>query len=194
MLSGLEIQQAVESGRIEISPFSKDQVNPNSYNLRLSNQLLVYDFTKIPSVDVFYSDSGDRVHYRPLDMRKENPVRKMTIEETGFLLVPGTLYLGSTVERTKCSDLVPIIEGRSSIGRLGLCVHVTAGFGDCGFDGRWTLELTVVHPLIVYPNVKICQIAFTPIIGQYIPYQGKYQNQTEPQPSRLWKDFEQENS
>ena len=84
-----------------------------------------------------------------------------------------------------------MLEGRSSIGRLGLVIHVTAGFGDVGFAGYWTLEMFCVQPIIIYPNVDICQIYFHTISGDHIPfYRGKYQDNTGIQPSMLYKEFE----
>ena len=95
-----------------------------------------------------------------LDMRQVNRVRRLKIPESGLVLNPNQLYLGRTVERTETHDLVPMIEGRSSIGRLGLFVHVTAGFGDVGFKGFWTLEMFAVQPVKIYPGVQICQIFY----------------------------------
>ncbi|NUM42822.1 MAG: dCTP deaminase, partial [Leptospiraceae bacterium] len=87
-------------------------------------------------------------------------------------------------------NLVPMLEGRSSIGRLGMFVHITAGFGDVGFKGYWTLEISVIHPLIVYPNVQICQIFYHTIEGEIVEYKsGKYQANQGIQPSLLYKDF-----
>lgn len=171
ILSGKEILKNI--GRaIIIEPFDESRLNPNSYNLRLANELLVYDSAI-------------------LDMRTEAPTRKVTIPDEGFLMVPGELYLGRTVEYTKTDGFVPMLKGRSSIGRLGLCIHVTAGFGDVGFSGYWTLEMHCVRPLIIYPNVEICQIYYHTIQGDYDPYiSGKYQNNNGIQPSLLWRDFE----
>ena len=170
ILSGLEIEKRL--GRdIEITPYNPKQLNPNSYNLRLHNKLLVYDEL-------------------PLDMKKLNPTKELIIPEGGLLLEPGKLYLGRTVEHTKTDSYVPMLEGRSSVGRLGMFVHVTAGFGDVGFNGYWTLEIFVVEPLIIYPEVEICQIYFHTIEGEYQSYvSGKYQNNSGIQPSYLYKDF-----
>lgn len=170
ILSGLEIEKRL--GRdIEITPYNPKQLNPNSYNLRLHNKLLVYDEL-------------------PLDMKKLNPTKELIIAEGGLLLEPGKLYLGRTVEHTKTDSYVPMLEGRSSVGRLGMFVHVTAGFGDVGFNGYWTLEIFVVEPLIIYPEVEICQIYFHTIEGEYQSYvSGKYQNNSGIQPSYLYKDF-----
>ena len=124
-------------------------------------------------------------------MKKKNPVKKLIIPQEGLLLEKDTLYLGRTVEYTKTDTFVPMLEGRSSIGRLGLFIHVTAGFGDVGFAGFWTLEMYCIKPIVIYPNVEICQIFYHTIGGNYSPYNSnKYQNNTEVQPSMLYKDFE----
>lgn len=158
MLSGLKIQSEVQSGRIVLDPFSSQQVNPNSYNLRLAETLSVYQ---------------DRI----LNIRSPGEIRQFTIPKTGYTLSPNELYLGHTIEIAGSNHYVPFIEGRSSVGRVGMSVHVTAGFGDIGFIGRWTLEITVQKPLIVYPGLEICQIAFTNIIGDFKLYEGRYKDQ-----------------
>ena len=171
ILSGKEIMKNIGKG-IVIEPFDAAKVNPNSYNLTLADELLVYEH------DI-------------LDMKTPNPTKKMMIPEDGLMLEPNKLYLGRTNEYTKTDRFVPMLEGRSSIGRLGLFVHVTAGFGDVGFSGYWTLEIFCVQPIKVYPNVEICQIYYHNIMGEYESYNsGKYQNNTGIQPSLLYKDFE----
>jgi len=173
ILSGKEIARLQQEGDISIEPFDSKQVNPNSYNLRLHNELYVY------TDDV-------------LDMKKANPVEQIIIPETGYTLQPNTLYLGRTVERTHTDKYVPMLEGRSSVGRLGICIHVTAGFGDVGFNGFWTLELFCIHPVVIYPNTEICQIYYHEIKGEYDLYKsGKYNNNEGIQPSLMYKDFEQ---
>jgi dCTP deaminase len=132
ILSGKEIEKNI-GGAISIEPFDRKQLNPNSYNLKLHHELLVYDNTV-------------------LDMKTENTATKIVIPESGLLLEPNKLYLGRTVEYTKTHKYVPMLEGRSSIGRLGMFIHITAGFGDVGFEGYWTLEIFVIQPLIIYPN------------------------------------------
>jgi dCTP deaminase len=170
LLSGEEIKKNLGTN-ILIQPYRDSQLNPNSYNLRLSDELMVYD-----------TDT--------LDMKKDNPVRRLTIPPEGLVLQPGTLYLGRTEEYTKTDKFVPMLEGRSSVGRLGLFVHVTAGFGDVGFSGYWTLEMHCIHPIRIYAGVEICQIYYHTIQGEYAAYDsGKYQNNTGVQPSMLWKDF-----
>lgn len=171
ILSGKEIQRHMGKD-IVIRPFDPKRLNPNSYNLSLHNELLVYE-------------------NRLLDMKVPNPVKTLTIPESGLVLEPDKLYLGRTNEFTQTDRFVPMLEGRSSVGRLGLFIHVTAGFGDVGFAGYWTLEIFCVQPIRIYPNVEICQIYYHDIHGEYEPYQsGKYQNNTGIQPSLLYKDFE----
>jgi dCTP deaminase len=171
ILSGLEIQRRLGTD-IVIEPYDAKLLNPNSYNLRLSNELLVYK-------------------NHELDMAKPNDFERSSIPEEGLLLQPGKLYLGRTLEFTATEHLVPMLEGRSSVGRLGLFIHVTAGFGDVGFRGFWTLEILCVQPVRIYPGVEICQIFYHTLEGDYVNYKsGKYQNNQGIQPSLLYKDFE----
>lgn len=170
ILSGDEIHQSLGSD-IVIDPFDPEKLNPNSYNLSLHEEIMTYEEVV-------------------LDMRKCNRIRRMTIPEDGLVLQPNKLYLGRTVERTETHNLVPMIEGRSSIGRLGLFVHVTAGFGDVGFCGYWTLEIFAVQPVRIYPRVSICQIFYHQICGQITEYTSeKYQNNHDIQPSMLFREL-----
>lgn len=172
ILSGLEIKRRLGAD-IVIEPYRECQLNPNSYNLRLHNELLVYK-------------------NKTLDMKVRNKAETLVIPEEGLLLTPGVLYLGRTHEFTETDNLVPMLEGRSSIGRLGLFVHVTAGFGDVGFKGYWTLEIHCIQPIVVYPFVEICQVYYHSILGEFERYEsGKYQNNSGIQPSLLYKDFEE---
>ena len=106
-----------------------------------------------------------------LDMAKPNPASIIDIPEDGYVLQPNKLYLGRTNEYTKTDGYIPMLEGRSSVGRLGVFIHVTAGFGDVGFAGYWTLEIFCVQPIRIYPNVEICQIYYHDIDGEYDTYQ-----------------------
>jgi dCTP deaminase len=101
------------------------------------------------------------------------------------------LYLGQTIEWTETDGLMPQIDGRSSYGRFGICFHQTAGKGDIGFHGRWTLEITVPQDTIIRPGEEGVQISYLTVEGDYTPYRGKYQNQSGAVPSRLWKEFQQ---
>ncbi len=170
ILSGQEIAKHL-GGQIVIDPFDESQLNPNSYNLRLHDELLVYT-------------------EEVLDMRKPNAYESIPIPEAGFVLTPGRLHLGRTMERTETHGFVPMLEGRSSIGRLGLFVHITAGFGDVGFCGFWTLEMFAVQPIRIYAGVSICQIFYHTLQGEYTEYQSnKYQHNQGIQPSLLFKDW-----
>jgi dCTP deaminase len=170
ILSGQEIKKRMGDS-IVIDPFNEDHLNPNSYNLTLHDEVMVYEEVV-------------------LDMRQVNRVRRLKIPESGLVLTPNQLFLARTVERTETHGLVPMIEGRSSIGRLGLFVHVTAGFGDVGFKGYWTLEMFAVQPVKIYPGVQICQIFYHELAGDITNYDnGKYQNNRDIQPSLLYREL-----
>lgn len=174
ILSGREIKNKLGS-EIIIEPFHENQLNPNSYNLTLHNELLIY---------------SDAI----LDMKKENQTKSLIIPPEGLVLESGKLYLGRTVEFTKTETYVPMLEGRSSVGRLGLFIHATAGFGDIGFAGYWTLQMFCIQPIRIYAGVKICQIFYHAIEGSYDLYRSKkYQNNKGIMPSLLYRDFQQEN-
>ena len=166
MLTGSKILEEIEAGHIRITPFDKTKVNPNSYNLTLNNTLLVY---------------SDKV----IDFKKNNPTNKIIIPESGLVLKPNTLYIGRTNERCWTDRYIPQLDGRSSIGRLGITIHVTAGYGDIGWDGTWTLEIMAIHPVRIYPNIEFCQISYhTPYGLTNIQYEGRYQGQIDPTASR----------
>lgn len=169
ILSGDEIRKNLGSN-IKIDPFRTDLLNPNSYNLTLHDELMVYEEVV-------------------LDMKKPNRVRRFTIPEEGIVLSPNQLYLGRTVEHTETRNLVPMIEARSSVARLGLSVNVTAGFGDVGYCGCWTLEMFALQPVRIYPGVPICQILFHEICGEILDYSSKYQNADDIQPSLIHREL-----
>lgn len=171
ILTGEEIKAQQGKG-LRIEPFNAARVNPNSYNLRLADELLVYA-------------------NHELDAAKPNNTDIIQIPPEGILLEPSRVYLGRTMEHTETRDFVPMLEGRSSIGRLGLLVHISAGFGDVGFCGYWTLELHCVQPVRVYAGMEICQIYYHTVQGKVTPYSsGKYQNNTGIQPSLMFRDFQ----
>lgn len=173
ILSGSEIKRQMNK-KIFIEPFDESRINPNSYNLSLADELLVYE-----------NDT--------LDMKLENPVKRIVIPREGIILEPNRLYLGRTAEFTRTEDYVPMLEGRSSTGRLGLFIHVTAGFGDVGFAGYWTLEIFCIQPIRIYAGAQVCQIYYHTVEGdRSVTYNGgKYQNNSGIQPSMMFKDFEQ---
>jgi len=170
ILSGDEIRSNLGSN-IVIDPFDPARLNPNSVNLTLHHELLTYEEVV-------------------LDMRCPSRTRRITIPPEGLVLNPQQLYLGRTAEYTETHNLVPMIEGRSSIARLGLFVHVTAGFGDVGFRGYWTLEMFAVQPVRIYAGISICQIFYHQIFGDVSEYRSdKYQDNRDIQPSLLYKEL-----
>ena len=173
ILTGEEIKSQLGKNII-IEPFDEKLLNPNSYNLRLHDELIVYEEIV-------------------LDVRRPNRYRRHIIPPEGFVLQPHKLYLGRTIERTETHNFVPMLEGRSSIARLGLFINVSAGVGDVGFCGYWTLELVAVHPIRIYPGLAICQILYMAVQGAINEYRngGKYQNNQDIQPSLLFKELQQ---
>ena len=170
ILTGKEIERRLGNDII-IEPYVAEQLNPNSYNLRLHNELLIY--------------KGD-----VLDPKENNETESLIIPEEGLVLEPGQLYLARTLEYTETQGLVPMILGRSSVGRLGITVHITSGFGDIGFCGYWTLQLTCVKKVRIYPNMKICQIFYHNVLGEYDNYSSKkYQGSTKIMSSQLYKEL-----
>lgn len=171
ILSGKRIEEEIQKGNLVIDPFDAKRTGPNSYNLRLHHELAVYE--------------------QPvLDMKEPLTCKRVIIPEEGLVIEPNQLYLGRTIEYTETRNFVPMLEGRSSIGRLGLSVHITAGFGDVGFRGFWTLEIFAIHPIRIYAGVEICQIFYHEISGDFVEYRSnKYQDNKELQPSFLHREF-----
>lgn len=195
-----------ESG-IKIDPYPI-KVGPNSADLTLDPRLLIYgtelhkryyqnDSNFISSsTDNSWFLGNDSPSHRPpaplvLDVKKENPTQNLLIPEKGLVLFPGKLYLGCTIEFTETKDFIPQIETVSSIARLGVMSHLTAGYGDTGFRGVWVLELIAHEPVRVYPKMRIAQIFYTSPVGEVEDYgaKGKYQGQTEPVASNSWKEY-----
>lgn len=146
-------------------------------------------------VNVGKSIISDSYVYRddmnPIDMMSDNEVIEFTIPEEGYILRPGILYIGRTVERTFTEKFIPMLDGRSSGGRLGISIHICAGFGDIGFDGTWTLEITVVEPVIVYPYKEIAQVSYFKPYGSIKKlYRGRYYGQEDATSSRFFKGRE----
>jgi dCTP deaminase len=191
---------------IDIDPYDPELVGPNSIDLRIGNELLVYEagFER----HQYFSEEASSLKSNPdrnwmgslglssesvIDMNGENETHKLALPEEGLTLWPGILYLASTIETIGSNSFVPIVEGRSSVGRLGIHVHVTAGFCDLGFRGTITLEIHVIHPVRIYPNKPICQAYFLRPEGEIELYKGRYQNQVEPTASRFGVKPEVEN-
>jgi dCTP deaminase len=166
ILTGKEIRKQIDQGSIKITPLDLSNIGPNSIDLRVGPKLLTYV-------------------NETLSTREEPSYIEHTIcPENGFVLMPNTLYIGSTVERIHTEEFVPFFDGRSSFGRLGGSIHQTAGVGEAGFDGTVTLEITVVSKLRIFPQDRICQIYFHTTHGEKSLYKGRYQGQTGPTPSR----------
>lgn len=192
ILTGPEILRQCAEGRIVIEPFDERQLNPNSYNLRLADTLKVY----LPAAE--YDPSAwipsTALPAAGLDCHKDNPTWAFKIPEEGIKLYPGKLYLGATVERTASDHFVPMLEGRSSLARLGISVHQTGGFGDMGFAGHWTLEITCVEPVRIYAGMEACQVQYWTAEGARMLYgrldhkPSKYYEQVEPTSSKLFTE------
>jgi dCTP deaminase len=164
ILSGRAIAEAIDEGSIIIDPYDRKHLNPASYDLTLGDEVKIYDINSIDNCT--------------LDSKKVNPTRELKIPPEGIRLLPGTGYLMHTRERVGTTKFVPIIDGKSSIGRLFSLIHYTAGYGDPGFAGQYTLEVSVVHPIILYASMRICQIRFQTISGEVDLYNGHYKGET----------------
>lgn len=207
ILSDTEILKAIEAGTIVIDPFDIANLGGNSYDVRLAPVLRVYDTKHTRDIvrrwgsrAMFIGADRTDASRTELDCAKEPEVLDIGIPEAGILLVPGILYLASTVEYTEAHEHVCYLDGRSSVGRLGISVHKTAGRGDTG-DGKtggwsnhWTLEIDVVQPVRIYAGMKIGQLTYHTVhgkvertyAGKASTTYGKMPRDPLPQPSRLW--------
>jgi dCTP deaminase len=185
IFSDRSIHQAIESGAIQIDPFEPEFVQPSSVDLRVGNGFRVFVNHRYSQID-------------PRDPQPDLTVLVEVGPDDPFMLHPGEFVLGSTLERVKLGhDVVARLEGKSSLGRLGLLIHSTAGFVDPGFEGHLTLELSNVAtlPIAIYPGMKIGQISFYQMTTEAeVPYGApelgsKYQGQTGPTASRSHRDF-----
>jgi dCTP deaminase len=185
ILSDVDIRKEIESGRIVIDPFDPASIQPSSVDLHVDNRFRVFANSRYPYIDV----------------KKEMPGLTEVVEVAEpdpFILHPGEFVLGSTLERVAIpDDMVARLEGKSSLGRLGLLIHSTAGYVDPGWDGYLTLELSNVAnlPITIYPGMKIGQISFfrltTPAERPYgsTETRSKYQGQRGPTASRFFEEF-----
>jgi dCTP deaminase len=175
ILSDKKILEAVEEGQIVIEPFRRECLGTNSYDVHLGRWLATYD---------------DAV----LDARKHNAITHFEISPDGFVLQPGVLYLGVTEEYTETHNAVPFLEGKSSVGRLGIDIHATAGKGDVGFCNTWTLEISCTQPVRIYAGMPIGQLIYFKVDGEIERYYGrkadaKYNQRTDkPVESMMWKN------
>ncbi|MDR2681494.1 MAG: dCTP deaminase [Holosporaceae bacterium] len=170
ILTGNEILKNVQEKKIVIEPFYTVQLNPNSYNFTLGDRLLVYN---------------DHV----LDAKRSNDVREIVIPDSGITLASGTVYLGCTKEIIGSDYFCPIIRGRSSIGRLGLFINITADLIDIGSISQVTLQLNAVQPVTIYPGMQIGQVTFWTPQGEIKKYNGKYKGSKGPAASKMYLEF-----
>lgn len=182
ILTGEEIKKEVAAGHIEIDPYNEDNVQPVSVDLTLGEQARVYT-SQVTWDEGANSRPGESLHhgfYQPLDPKEEQETQVFIMPITGFVLRPDILYLMHTRERIHAKEFVSVLDGKSSIGRLGVVIHLTAGYGDPGFDGQYTLEVTCVHPVILYPGMKIAQMRFHTVRGAITDYgqKGHYKGET----------------
>lgn len=159
---------------IDVEPFNPEFAGPNSLDVTLGDTLLIYDMI---ASDVIDPDAP------PGTLKLMMPHSEH--RRTGWLLKPGRLYLGATAERVELHGVAAMLTGRSSLGRLGVDCHVSAGLIDDGFAGNITLEIRVVHPIILRPGMRFAQLVFEPAQGERRPYRGRYQNDAGPVASRF---------
>lgn len=175
ILSDKMILAGIETGDIVIEPFDRSKLGTNSYDVHLGDTLAIYK---------------DHI----LDARRHNKIEYFRIPEEGFVLHPNTLYLGVTKEYTETHHAVPFLEGKSSVGRLGIDIHATAGKGDVGFCNTWTLEISCTHPVRVYSGMPIGQLIYFMVEGDIERYynkkkDAKYNTRTDkPVESMMWKN------
>jgi dCTP deaminase len=175
ILSDKKILAAIEDGQIVIEPFDRACLGTNSYDVHLGKHLAMYDS-------------------QILDARKHNTINHFEIPEEGFVLHPGILYLGVTQEYTETHNSVPFLEGKSSVGRLGIDIHATAGKGDVGFCNFWTLEISCTQSVRVYAGMPIGQLIYFMVDGDIERYynhkqDAKYNQRSErPMESMMWKN------
>ncbi len=199
ILSGMQIGFHVEWKDIKIEPFRKGQLNSNSYDIRLGEEIAVY--SDVVWADFTCREPGDLPgsHIQPkafkhLDSRlPATTVKHRMDSKLGMLLKPGIGYLGHTLETIWSDSFVPILDGKSSIGRLFVQIHQTAGFGDIGYPGQYTLEIVVTHPIILYPGMRIGQVRFQQMDGPRETYNGHYLKESMgPVGSKAWKQMEED--
>lgn len=175
ILTDQEILKCMEKGSIKVEPFRRECLGSNSYDVHLGKTLATYT---------------DRI----LDARKHNQIQTFEIPPEGYVLEPNVLYLGVTQEYTETKEHVPFLEGKSSVGRLGIDIHATAGKGDIGFCNYWTLEISVKQAVRVYEGMPIGQLIYFAVQGEILtPYNlkasAKYnQKANVPVESMMWKN------
>ena len=175
ILTDKRILEEMEKGTIKVVPYDRADLGSNSYDVHLGSTMALY---------------VDEV----LDAKKHNTIEYFEIPDEGIVLEPSKFYLGVTLEYTETHAHVPFLEGKSSTGRLGIDIHATAGKGDVGFCGNWTLEISVKKPVRVYAGMPIGQLIYFPVEGEIlVPYNSKKNAKYAGQPNRpvesmMWKN------
>ncbi len=176
ILTDKGILEEINKGTIIIEPYTRECLGTNSYDVHLSKHFATYDT-------------------KTLDAKNHNTITHFEIPDEGFVLQPGTLYLGSTLEYTETHAHVPFLEGKSSMGRLGIDIHATAGKGDVGFCNHWTLEISCIQPVRIYPGMPVGQLIYFVVDGEienaYNKKSSAKYNVRSPKPmeSMMWKNF-----
>lgn len=197
ILSGPEIRKQIELGRITVDPYDPRRINPASIDLTLGTGVSIYRSNY--TTHVFSKDPGDGSNMNAFNggvwnSKEAQEVDNFEMGEKGWLLKPGIGYLLHTAERVTTNHFVPVLDGKSSVGRAFILVHYTAGYGDPGFDGQYTLEVTSLFPIRIYPGMRFCQIRFHTLVGDPLLYtdKGHYTEQAArgAVPSQLHKQFD----
>jgi dCTP deaminase len=175
VIAGKKFLKAIKKKNIVITPYNPDNLGPNSYDVHLGKTLAKY---------------RDPV----LDVRKRHEVDYFDIPASGLTLIPGEFYLGCTIEHIATNKYLPWLDGNSSLARLGLLIHYTAGRGDRGFSGHFTTEMSAQLPIVIYPGMLIGQITFLKTTKPLVSYnkrgKSKYNNTSNlPQPSKMYENF-----
>lgn len=194
ILTDQAVLSAIDRGEIEIDPFDKKQLNPTSYDLTLGDEVAVYDQWVYTDMETMEPLNGSNLKTRNgvLDVKEKPTVTKFKINKNGWVILPGIGYLMHTRERVHTKSFVPVLDGKSSLGRLFVQVHATAGYGDPGFNGQYTLEVTATHPIRIYADKRIAQIRFHTMVGAPLKlYDGNYKGEASmgAVPSAAWKMF-----
>lgn len=179
ILSDQKILEEINKSNIIISPFDKKCLGSNSYDVHLGKTLATYI-------------------EHTLDAKRDNPLKFFDIPDEGIVLKPRVLYLGTTLEYTESHKHVPFLEGKSSVGRLGISIHATAGKGDVGYCNHWTFEISCVESVRIYAHMPIAQLIYFNVDGKVqVPYNtkpsAKYADtNSKPEGSKMWKNFPEE--
>jgi len=197
ILTGSEIEKEVKAGKIIIDPFDPECLGPNSYDIALGPNIKLYELAPPDSLirqRTIMSTDGKPIQAvvpSVIDPSDPNhPIFDVVMPESGLILWPDKLYLAHTVEAFGSDHFVPRITGRSSFGRYGVNVHCTAGFGDLGYKSQWTLEITVMQPILLRPGMRIAQAYFYEVKGEKTKlYRGKYLNAKGVIESRAYEEI-----